>query len=52
MARPFDPREMVTIQEIAISNMLENKALIELLLENTVVHKRNLLEKWNVGILE
>jgi len=33
MAIPLDPKEIVTIQEIAISNMLEIEALCELLFE-------------------
>jgi hypothetical protein len=33
MAKPLDPKEIVTVQELAISNMLEIAALRELLFQ-------------------
>ena len=45
MAKPLDPREMVTIQEIAISSMYEIEALIELLTEKGVITTEELLNK-------
>ena len=30
MAKPLDPKEIVTVQELAISNMLELEAVIDL----------------------
>jgi len=38
-------RNIVTIQEIAISNMLEIEALIELLDEKGIITKDELMEK-------
>jgi len=46
MAKPLDTKEIVTIQEIAISNMLEIEALIELLDEKGIITKDELMEKW------
>ena len=37
MAKPFDPKEIVTLQEIAISNMLKIEALRELLFEKGII---------------
>ena len=36
MAKPLDPREVVSIQEIAISNMYEIQALIEVLARKAI----------------
>jgi hypothetical protein len=33
MAKPLDPKEIVTVQERAISNMLEIEALIQMLVD-------------------
>jgi hypothetical protein len=33
MAKPLDPKEIVTVQERAISNMLEIEVLIQLLVD-------------------
>ncbi len=46
MAKPLDPKEIVTVQEIAISNMLEIEALIELLLEKGIKGKDELMAKF------
>jgi hypothetical protein len=45
MAEPLDPNEVVTINEIAITNMVEIEALIELLEEKGVITKEELMEK-------
>jgi len=45
MAKPLDTKEIVTIQEIAISDMLEIEALIELLDEKGIITKDELMEK-------
>jgi hypothetical protein len=39
MAEPLDPEEVVSIEEIAISNMYEIEALIEVLSRNGIVSK-------------
>ena len=31
MAQPLDPKDLVTVEELAISNMWETSALVELL---------------------
>ena len=45
MATPLDPKEIVTVQELAISNMLEIEALIELLVEKGIVTKEEVMIK-------
>jgi len=45
MPRPLDPKEVVTIQEIAISNMLEIEALRELLFEKEIITKDEFMAK-------
>ena len=37
MATPLDPKEVVTVQELAISNMLEIEALRQLLFEKSII---------------
>ena len=39
MAKPLDPKEIVTVQELAVSNMLEIAALRELLFQKGVITK-------------
>jgi len=41
MAKPLDPNEIVTINEIAITNMVGIEALIELLDEKGLSPKRS-----------
>jgi len=48
MAKPLDTKEIVTIQEIAISNMLEIEALIKILMEKGAVSKEELVGKTSV----
>jgi hypothetical protein len=43
MATPLDPEQIVTVQELAISNMLEIGALRELLLEKGIISKEEFL---------
>ncbi len=45
MAQPLDPNDLVTLDELAISNMWEVGALIELLHEKGLVTKQELLDK-------
>jgi len=45
MAKPLDPKEIVTIQELAISNMLEIAALRELLFEKGIISKDEFIAK-------
>lgn len=37
MAKPFDPKQIVTVQELASSTMLEIEASRELLLEKEII---------------
>ena len=48
MAPPLDPKEIVTIQELAISNMVEIETLRELLFEKGIITK----EKFEYQIRE
>ncbi len=45
MANPLEPHELVTLEELAISNMWEVGALIELLHAKVFVTKQELLHK-------
>ena len=45
MAEKLDPTELVTVEELAISNMWETSALVELLHEKGLVTKQELLDK-------
>ena len=46
MAKPLDPKEVVTVQELAISNMLELEALRELLFEKVIITEQEFLAKF------
>ena len=37
MAIPFDPKEIVTVQELAVCNMLELETLSQLLFEKGII---------------
>lgn len=45
MAKPLDPKQIVTTDEIVITNMVEISALIELLMEKGIIKKDELMEK-------
>jgi hypothetical protein len=46
MAKPLDPKEIVTVQELAISNMLEIAALRELLFQKGIITKEELIAEF------
>jgi len=46
MAIPLDPKEVVTVQELAISNMLEIETLRQLLFEKGVITEDEFLSKF------
>jgi len=46
MAIPLDPKEIVTIQEIAISNMLETEASRQLLFEKGIITEEEFIAKF------
>ncbi len=45
MANPLDPNDLVSLEELALSNMWEVGALIELLHEKGLITKQELLDK-------
>jgi hypothetical protein len=45
MAEPLDPKEIVSIEELTISNMYEIEALIEVLVRKGMVSKEEVLEE-------
>ncbi len=44
MAEKLDPKEIVTLEELAISNMWEVVALIEVLVKKGLLTKQDILE--------
>jgi len=46
MVTPLDPKEVVTVQELAISNMLEIEALRELLFEKGIISKEEFIYRY------
>ena len=46
MRKPLNPKEIVTVQEIAICNMLEIGALRELLFEKGIISKDEFIAKF------
>ena len=46
MAKPLDPKEIVTTQELAISNMLEIETLTQLLFEKGIVTEDEFFAKF------
>jgi hypothetical protein len=46
MATPLDPKEIVTVQELAISNMLEIEALRQLLFEKGRISEEEFIERY------
>lgn len=46
MAKPLDQKQIVTIQELAISNMLEIAALRELLFQKGIIAKEELIAEF------
>ena len=41
MAQKLEPKETVTIQELAYSNMMEQEALVRLLTKKGIISKKN-----------
>jgi len=46
MATPLDPKEIVTVQELAISNMLEIEALRQLLFEKGIITEEEFVVRY------
>ncbi|NIS71550.1 MAG: hypothetical protein GTO12_22235 [Proteobacteria bacterium] len=45
MAKPLDPNQIVTTEEIVITNMVEISALIELLMEKGIITQDELMDR-------
>jgi len=43
MAEPLDPKDLVTLDELALSNMWETSALVELLERKGILTKQDVL---------
>ena len=46
MTKPLDPKQIVTTQELAISNMLEIEALRQLLFEKRIKTEKEFIAKF------
>ncbi|MFX0201969.1 MAG: hypothetical protein ACFFCW_38145 [Candidatus Hodarchaeota archaeon] len=46
MAIPIDPKQIVTVQELAVSNMLEIEALRQLLFEKGIITQDEFIESY------
>jgi hypothetical protein len=46
MAKPLDPKEIVTVQELAVSNMLELETLRQLLFEKGIKSKDEFIARY------
>ena len=46
MAKPLDPKQIVTTQELAISNMLELETLRQLLFEKGIISEEEFIERF------
>jgi hypothetical protein len=46
MAKPLGPKQIVTVQELAVCNMLEIGALRELLLEKGIISKNEFIARY------
>ena len=46
MATPLNPKEIVTVQQLAISNMLEIEALRQLLFEKGLITEEEFLARY------
>jgi len=52
MAKPLDPKEIVTIQELVISNTLEIEALRQLLFEKGIMTEEEFISKYKTLQIE
>jgi len=46
MTKPLDPKEIVTVQELAVSNMLEIEAMRQLLFEKGIITEEEFIAKF------
>ena len=44
MAKQIDPKDLITLEELALSNMWENAALVELLERKGILTKQEVLD--------
>ena len=45
MAQKLDPREMVSLEELAYSNMMEQEAMMRLLMKKGIITKKEFLDE-------
>ena len=45
MAEKLDPKEIVTFEELLMSNVIEQEALVNLLVKKGIITKKELLEE-------
>ena len=45
MAQKIDPKEIVTLEELAYSNMMEQEALVRLLIKKGIITKREFIDE-------
>ena len=46
MAKPLGPKQIVTVQELAVCNMLEIEALRELIFEKRIISKDEFIARY------
>lgn len=46
MAKPFDSKEIVTVRELAVSNMMEIEALRQLLFEKGIISEDEFIARF------
>ena len=52
MAEKLDQKEIVTIQELAYSNMMEQEALVRVLLKKGIISKEEFLDELKLVVGE
>ncbi|MFX0211218.1 MAG: hypothetical protein ACFFDT_34880 [Candidatus Hodarchaeota archaeon] len=52
MAKPFDSKEIVTVRELVISNMLEIEAWRKLLFEKGIITEEEFISKYKILQME
>ena len=52
MAQKLEPKETVTIQELAYSNMMEQEAMMRLLMKKGIISKREFIDELELVVAE
>lgn len=45
MANKIDPKDVVSVEEVLLSNAIEHEALVTILIKSGLIRKRELLEE-------